>query len=100
MLKTGIIMESKSQRFSPTVTIKKEGKPVRVTSNYRQHNSKTLPDRYPLPVLANSTQKLRMKYFSKTDLIRAFHNIPIHASDISKTALISPCGFFVSSFTI
>lgn len=86
MFKTRIIIESKSQMFSPTVTIKTEGKPVRVAGDYRQLNSKTLPDRYPLPVLANSTLKLRIyKCFSKTNLIRVFHNIAIHAFDVNFT---------------
>lgn len=54
-----------------------------------------MPDRYPLPNLQNSTSRLSGKWiFLTLDLIRAFHNIPICDSDICKTAIVSPVGFY------
>ena len=92
---TGLIQDSKSQWASPLVAIKKTGKKTRFAGDYRLLNGRTLPDRYPLPDLRDSTQCLTGKrFFSNLDLVRAFHNIPVHAKDRVKTAITSSVGFF------
>ena len=56
-------------------------------------NSKTIPDRYPLPFLSDCNHMLHgSKIFSKVDLLKAFHQIPIKEDDVPKTAIITPFG--------
>ena len=54
---------------------------------------KTLPDRYPVPHVQDFSAHLAGNHvFSKVDLIRGYHQIPIAANDIAKTAIIIPFG--------
>lgn len=90
----GILQASNSEWASPLVLIEKKGK-LRIAGDYRLLNAQTVPDRYPVPNLHDSVQKLcNMKYFSKIDLVRAYHNIPIAVSDVPKTAIVSPAGLY------
>ncbi|BHF63963.1 hypothetical protein SprV_0200695900 [Sparganum proliferum] len=50
----------------------------RPCGDYRALNSATIPDRYPVPHLQDCTGALFGKaIFSKIDLVRAFHQIPV-----------------------
>lgn len=94
MVNLGICQPSNSDWASPLVIINKQTK-VRIAGDYRKLNNQTVPDRYPLPNLHDSTQRLAGKCtFSTIDLIRAFHNIPIFPDHKSKTAVISPIGLY------
>ncbi|BHF64059.1 hypothetical protein SprV_0200705700 [Sparganum proliferum] len=55
----------------------------------------TIPTRYPLPPLQDFAGALFGKaVFSKIDLVRAFHQIPLAPEDIPKTAVSTPFGLF------
>lgn len=55
----------------------------------------TIPDKYPLPHIQDFNILLSgSKIFSKIDLVRAFHQIPVNEADIPKTAVITPFGLF------
>ncbi len=55
----------------------------------------TLVDRYPLPNIQEFNYFLHGKsIFSKIDLIKAYHQIPMNEEDIQKTAIITPFGLF------
>jgi hypothetical protein len=67
----------------------------RPCGNYRRLNTVTTPDRYPLPSMLDLSAKLHgCRFFSCVDLVKGYHQIPIAAEDIEKTAIITPFGLF------
>ena len=67
----------------------------RPCGDYRTLNRVTEPDKYPLPRIADLSSRLaHAKVFSKLDLARAYHQIPLEESSIPKTAVITPFGLF------
>ena len=55
----------------------------------------TVDDKYPLPHIHDFNAKLKgAKVFSKVDLIRGYHQIPVAAADVPKTAIVTPFGLY------
>ena len=68
----------------------------RVCGDYRRVNSMTTDDRYPVRTLADFNANLHGKnVFSKIDLVKGYHQIPIADEDVCKTAVITPFGLYI-----
>lgn len=93
-LQQGILRPSKSPWASPLHMVNQNGK-WRMTVDYRRVNNVTKSDRYPVPRLHDFSSNLSgCKIFSKIDLVKGYHQIPMAEEDIPKTAVITPMGLF------
>jgi hypothetical protein len=95
MLSEGIIRRSSSQWSSPLHMVQKKDGSWRPCGDYRQLNLQTMEDKYPLPNMADLAARLDgCCIFSKLDLRKGYLHVPVAASDIAKTAIITPFGLF------
>ncbi|GFT31795.1 retrovirus-related Pol polyprotein from transposon 297 [Trichonephila clavipes] len=95
LLAQGIIRPSKSPWSSPLHVVPKSDSTVRPDGDYRQLNSVTEFDSYPMLYLNDFAHALHGKrILSKIDIFKAFHQIPIAECDIPKTAVTTPWGLY------
>ncbi|GFX92005.1 hypothetical protein TNCV_5004691 [Trichonephila clavipes] len=79
----------------PLHVVPKSDSTVRPVGDYRQLNSVTEFDSYPMPYLNDFAHALHGKrIFSKIDIFKAFHQILIAECDIPKTAVTTPWGLY------
>ncbi len=96
----GIIRRSTSPWASPLHMVPKKDGSWRPCGDYRRLNLVTTPDKYPLPNMQDLSNGLHgCTVFSKIDLVKGYHQIPVAIKDIPKTAIITPFGLFEYLFT-
>ena len=96
LVELGIAYRGKSEWSSPLLVTPKPNGGWRVCGDYRRLNNLTTDDRYPVRSLQDFTAELHGKtIFSKVDLMKGYHQIPVADGDIRKTAVITPFGLFV-----
>jgi len=95
MESAGIIRRSSSPWASPLHMVKKPDGSWRPCGDYRRLNTQTVPDRYPLPNIADFSSRLHgSKVFTKLDLTKGYYQVPMAPGDVPKTAVITPFGLF------
>ena len=95
MCAAGICRCSNSPWSSGLHMVSKSDGTVRPCGDYRRLNEHTSGDAYPIPHIHDFTAALAgCKIFSKVDLVKGYHQIPVHAEDVPKTAIVTPFGLF------
>lgn len=95
LLNTQVIRESCSPYASPIVLVRKKDGSLRMCVDYRQLNSKTRKDAFPLPRIEESLDALTGAcWFSTLDLASGYNQVPVAESDRAKTAFCTPFGLF------
>lgn len=89
----GIIRKSHSEYASPLVLVWKKDGTLRICTDFRCLNAKTIKDAHPLPHQADALAALGGNvFFSTMDLTSGFYNVPLHEEHKKYTAFSSPFG--------
>ncbi|XP_062557896.1 uncharacterized protein K02A2.6-like [Armigeres subalbatus] len=77
------------------VTPKDSGRSVRLCVDMRRANEAIIPDRHPLPTFDEIMPHLDgCKFFSKIDLVKAFHQIELAPSSREITTFVTPNAYY------
>ena len=93
--KLGIVRRSNSPWSSPLHMVPKSDGSWRPCGDFRRLNAETKDDKYPIPnIMDFNNNTVGCKVFSKIDLIRGYHQIPMSPDSIAKTAVTTPFGLW------
>ncbi|KAE8234081.1 hypothetical protein CF326_g872 [Tilletia indica] len=94
LLDWDVIEPSTSPVSFPVLMVRQYNK-WRFCVDYRQLNTETIPDRYPLPTIDSIFHTLcGKKIFSSLDAIRGYHQLPVRPDDRWKTAFVCHRGLY------
>ena len=95
MLQKGIISPSSSPWASPLVLVRKKDGSMRYCVDYRQLNSVTRKDAYPIPRIDETLDTLAGScIFTTLDLLSGYWQVEVQPEDREKTAVCTPDGLF------
>ena len=95
MQEAGVIQPSNSPWASPIVMVRKKDGSHRFCVDYRELNSVTKLDTYPLPRVDDLLDQLgSSRFFTTLDLANGYWQIRVDADSQEKTAFIVPQGLF------
>src|SRR5271168_1756144 len=95
LLDKQFIRVSNSPAAAPVLFVRKPGGGLRFCVDYRGLNRITRKDRYPLPLIYETLQNIgKARWYTKLDIIAAFHKIRIAEGDEWKTAFRTRYGLF------
>ena len=95
MQEEGVIQPSNSPWASAIVLVRKKDGTLRICVDYRQLNSVTKLDTFPLPRIDDILDQLgNAKYFTTLDLAAGYWQIRVADDSIEKTAFISHGGLY------
>jgi hypothetical protein len=87
LLDKNFIRVSNSPAASPVLLVRKPGGGVRFCVDYRGLNELSVKDRYPLPLIRETLRNMsKAKWFTKLDIIAAFHKVRVAPGEEWKTA--------------
>jgi hypothetical protein len=95
LLDKGFIRVSNSPAAAPVLFVKKPGGGLRFCVDYRGLNRITRKDRYPLPLIYETLRNIsKARWFTKLDVVAAFHKIRIAEGDEWLTAFRTRYGLY------
>lgn len=90
-----IIRRSSSEYASPLVIVWKRNGDLRLCTDFRWLNARTVKDAHPLPHQADALAALGGNVlFSTMDLTSGYYNVEVHEEDRKFTAFTSPFGLY------
>ena len=95
LLRLGIVNRSMCAFASPLHMAPKKDGMWCPSGDYRKLNEQIVPNHYPLLHIQDVISDLDdCRIFSKINLVKAYHQIPMAEEDIMTTAIITPFGMF------
>ncbi len=92
---SGVISPSASPWASPVVLVRKKDGTLRFCIDYRELNSVTKTDTFPLPRNDDMLDQLnKAKFFSTLDLASGYWQVQVHPQSKEKTAFVTHRGLY------
>ena len=95
LIRRGWVAKSESPYSSPIVCVRKKDGSLRLCIDYRELNSKTIPDRQPIPRIQDVLDGLAgHSWFSTLDQGKAYHQGFMSEESRALTAFVTPWGLY------